>query len=171
MTEMTQYTALITDNLPAIILSMTVLIFIALIIFISINMKLSKLNRRYEKMMQGVQGDNLEQMLMGHIGEVKQAMNRVDSLAKDCERLDRVLRTCVQKVGIVRFNAFEDTGSDLSFAIALLNAENNGVVISSLFGRNDSRTYGKPVVNGQSSYFLTAEEKQALQQAKENNPK
>jgi hypothetical protein len=67
---------------------------------------------------------------------------------------------------IVRFNAFEDTGSDLSFAVALLDADYNGVVLSSIFGRNESRTYAKPVVAGQSSYFLTNEEKEALDMAR-----
>lgn len=165
---MDQLTVLVNDNLHYIILVMAVLIFLSLIIFVSINMKLAKLNKRYKKMMQGIQGENLELLLMGHIDEVRRAMTQVESLAGDFKRLDRMLRGCVQRVGIVRFNAFEDTGSDLSFAVAMLDAENNGVVISSLFGRNDSRTYAKPIVGGESSYFLTTEEKLALQRAKEN---
>jgi hypothetical protein len=171
MNYMAQFTLLVNENLQYIILVLTALILIALITFIAINFKLAKLNRRYQKMMQGVQGENLERLLLGHIEEVRQAITQVDSLGRDVKRLDGTLRGCVQRVGIIRFNAFEDTGSDLSFAVAMLNAENNGVVISSLFGRNDSRTYAKPIVGGESTYFLTTEEKQALQRAKENNPK
>ncbi|MDR3589264.1 MAG: DUF4446 family protein [Negativicutes bacterium] len=168
---MEQFTLLINENLHYIILVMAGLILLALIIFIAINFKLAKLNRRYQKMMQGVHGENLERVLVGHIEEVRQAITQVNSLSKDVRRLDGILRGCVQRVGIVRFNAFEDTGSDLSFAVAMLDAENNGIVISSLFGRNDSRTYAKPIVNGESSYFLTTEEKQALLKAKENIPR
>lgn len=171
MDYMAQFTTLVTANLQYIILAMTALIFFALIIFISINLKLARLNRRYQKMMQGMDGVNLETLLLSHIDEVKKATDQVDKLNIDCARLGEVTRSCVQRVGVVRFNAFEDTGSDLSFAIALLDASNNGVVISSIFGRSDSRTYAKPVVAGQSSYFLTTEEKQALQLAQEKDSK
>jgi hypothetical protein len=171
MNYMAQFALLVNENLHYIILVMALLILVALIIFMTINFRLAKLNRRYQQLMQGVHGENLEKVLLGHIEEVRQAITQVDSLTKDVRRLDGILRGCVQRVGIVRFNAFEDTGSDLSFAVVMLDAEYNGVVISSLFGRNDSRTYAKPIIRGESSYFLTTEEKQALQKAKENIPK
>ena len=167
MDYMTYFSKIVTDNLQYILLAMMALIFMALIIFISINMKLAKLNKRYQKMMQGTTGANLEQMLLVHLDEVRQAMNQVDRLAEDCQRLDKTSRLCVQRIGVVRFSAFEDTGSDLSFAVALLDSFNNGVVLSSIFARNDSRTYAKPVIAGQSSYFLTDEEKRALAKARE----
>ena len=71
-------------------------------------------------------------------------------------------------MGVVRFNAFSNTGSDLSFAVALLDDHDNGVVFCSLFGRSESRVYAKPISKGESSYLLTAEEKEALQKAKES---
>ena len=71
----------------------------------------------------------------------------------------------VQKVGVVRFSPFEEIGSDLSFAIALLDHHHNGVVLSSIFGRDESRCYAKPIKNGESNYVLTEEEKQALSEA------
>ncbi|SHJ79974.1 DUF4446 family protein [Propionispora hippei] len=158
-------TAWIAANLQGVLLFMTAMICLALIVFININIKLSRMNRRYRKLMQGVEGANLEKLLLTHIEEVRDAVKRVDSLSASCRNLEGITRNCVQKVGIVRFNAFEDTGSDLSFAIALLDAQNNGVVISNIFGRNESRTYAKPIVNCQSQYFLTEEEKAALEQA------
>ena len=154
-------------NLQYVLLGMTGLIFVALIIFISINVKLAKMNRRYKKMMQGMEGVNLERLLMSHIDEVHQAVKKVNQLDADCKRLDVIARHCVQKVGIVRFNAFEDMGSDLSFAIALLDAKNSGIVLSGIYARSETRTYSKPIENGASTYFLTEEEKQAIQQAME----
>jgi len=71
----------------------------------------------------------------------------------------------IQQVGIVRFNAFDNTGSDLSFAVALLDAAKNGFVLSGIYGREESRVYAKPVLQGESTYTLTKEEKQALEAA------
>ncbi|MEN6414028.1 MAG: DUF4446 family protein [Veillonellales bacterium] len=165
MNYLVQFSALVMANLQYVLLAMTAMIFLALIIFIHINIKLSRMNRRYRKMMQGMEGANLERLLTDHIEEVRQAMVKIDSAAAAYNAIVKTLQHCVQKMGIVRFNAFEDTGSDLSYAIALLDSADNGIVLSSIFGRNESRSYAKPVINGQSSYFLTEEEKQALQQA------
>ena len=166
-----QITPWLMENIQYVIMGLTTAIFLALIVFINVNMKLAKLNRRYEKMMRGADGANLEELLLKHIEEVRQVTDKVSRLDRDCQRLDNTLRTCVQKVGLVRFNAFEDTGSDLSFAMALLDAGNNGVVVSSIFGRSESRIYAKPVIAGESSYFLTDEEKEALKKAQEINSK
>lgn len=168
---MAQFTAWITANLQYVIIGLTVLIFLALIVFISVNIKLTRLNRHYEQMMRGTSGVNLEQLLNHHIEQVNLVSSKTGQLDRDVQRLEATLRTAVQKVGLVRFNAFEDTGSDLSFAVAMLNAANDGVVVSSIFGRSESRIYAKPIVAGQSSYFLTDEEKGALEKAQEKNSK
>lgn len=162
---MNQITNIVMNNLQYVLLGITILILLALIVFININLKLSKMNKRYEKMMKGMEGNNLESLLLSHIAEVHQALNEVEKLSNECLRLDKITKHTIQKVGMVRFNAFEDTGSDLSYAVALIDSNNNGVVMSSIFGRSESRVYAKPIVNGQSSYFLTDEEKQALTQA------
>jgi len=165
--DLMQVNSVIMDNLQYILLAMTLLILLALVVFISINIKLSKMNKRYRKMMQGMDGQNIESLLMMHIDDVQRAMKKVDALGLEYQRLSGIADNCVQNVGIVRFNAFEDTGSDLSFAIALLDANNNGVIISSIFGRSESRTYAKPITDGKSPYFLSEEENQALSKARE----
>ena len=73
------------------------------------------------------------------------------------------MNKCLQKVGVVRFSAFEGVGSDLSYAIALLDENNNGFVLSSIFTRDNSRTYVKPIEKLESSYALTTEERQAIE--------
>jgi hypothetical protein len=163
--DLSQYTVFITTNLPYILLGLTVLIFVALIVFISINMKMSRLNRRYQRMMAGMDGVNIERLLVHHVEEVRQAVDKVNRLEGECRRLDTITAASIQYVGVVRFNAFEDTGSDLSFALALLDGKKNGVVLSSIYGRNESRVYAKPVVKGESTYYLTDEEKGALDKA------
>ena len=81
------------------------------------------------------------------------------------DRLDEKLSKAITRVSVVRFDAFEDIGSDLSFCVAMLDAENNGIVISGIIGRDEARTYVKPIVEGESTYKLTREEEQALHDA------
>lgn len=179
--DLSQYTILITANLPYILLALTTLIFIALLVFISVNIKMNKLNKRYNQMMRGMENANIEELLLAHIEEVRKAVNKVKELDGEYQRLNGIVETAIQKVGMVRFNAFEDTGSDLSFALALLDKKKNGVVLSSIYGRNESRIYAKPIVDGQSTYHLSSEEKSApnvrspmyphyLQYAEDQNP-
>ncbi len=78
---------------------------------------------------------------------------------------------CIQKVGIVRFNAFDNVGSNLSYSIALLDNYNNGVVISSLYSRDSSSTYAKPVVDGKSSFSLSEEEIESIEKATDQHSK
>ena len=79
--------------------------------------------------------------------------------------LDNDLRKCIQKIGIVRYNAFKDTGSDLSFTLALLDENNNGVVLNGIYSREMSNIYAKPVEKGKSKYTLSDEEKEAISKA------
>ncbi|HWR39220.1 MAG TPA: DUF4446 family protein [Patescibacteria group bacterium] len=165
MISESELTALVLSYLPYIILVMTVLILLALLVFISINIKLAKMNRRYRKMMQGMDDVNLEALLLKHIEEVRTTTEKVNRLTEDTQHLSMLFRNCVQNVGVIRFNAFEDTGSDLSYAVALLDAKKNGIVFSGIYGRNESRVYAKPIQNCESTYFLTDEEKAAISKA------
>lgn len=153
--------------LPWIIGGIVVFLFVSLAVFIRLNMQMSRLNKKYERLMTGVEGGNLERILMKHLDDVRQAKDDIVELNGRYSELRQQMKGCVQRVGIVRFNAFDDTGSDLSYAIALMDEGHNGVVLSSIFGRSEARCYAKPIVKGQSTYFLTEEEKVAMQQALE----
>ena len=153
------------DNMPFIVVGMGVVLLIMLGIMINQGLKLSYMKKRYRKMMAGVDGANIERMLMGHIDEVKKVVEKSEQLDVENKRIDALLQTAVTRVGVVRFRAFEDMGSDLSYAVALLDSHNDGVVLSSIFGREDSRSYVKPITNGSSSYTMTQEEEQALHDA------
>ena len=167
MEYLTALSNLIMSNVQYVLLGMTVLILLALIIFISINMKLARMNKRYNTMMKGMDEVNVEKLLLNHIEQVKETVIKVEKLSMDCQKIKEDAKKTIQRVGIVRFNAFEDMGSDLSFAIALLDYQNDGMVMSSIYSRSESRMYAKPILAGQSSYLLTDEEKQALSQAME----
>ncbi|MGB9680719.1 MAG: DUF4446 family protein, partial [Minisyncoccia bacterium] len=82
-----------------------------------------------------------------------------------CNYLNEMGVNSIQKIGLIRFNPFADTGGNQSFALALLNNFNNGVVISSLHGREGTRIYAKPVIAGKSKYNLSTEEIKAIEKA------
>ena len=74
-------------------------------------------------------------------------------------------KNCIQKVGIYRYNAYKDTGSDLSFTVCLLDEKNNGVVFNGIYSRDMSNIYAKPIENGMSKYKVTPEEQEAINRA------
>ena len=128
--------------------------------------RLSSLRSLYEKLMQGEEsGQSMEKMLLDHIEETRRVAEENAKLREENARIDALLKTAITRMGVVRFSAFEDMGSDLSYAVALLDAHNNGVVLSSIFARDDSRCYAKPIENGRSTYTMTKEEEQALDNA------
>lgn len=127
--------------------------------------RLGRLSRSYARLMAGTSGGSLEQTLNAHLDRVAAAVARGEEASSLCIDLDRRLRSCVQHVGILRFDAFDDVGGRLSFALAMLDDEANGFVLSSLHGRGDTRLYAKPIREGQSEVLITAEEIEALRMA------
>jgi uncharacterized protein DUF4446 len=90
---------------------------------------------------------------------------RVEALNKLHHELEQLTQRSIQKVGVVRFNPFADTGGDQSFAIALLDADGNGLVVSSLHSRADTRIFAKQVQAGRSRHQLSDEEQDAIRKA------
>ncbi|MBS3908662.1 MAG: DUF4446 family protein [Actinobacteria bacterium] len=87
-------------------------------------------------------------------------------IKESLSKLEFDLRTTVRHVGVVRFDAFDDVGGKLSFAVALLNGHGDGVVLSTINGRQESRSYAKFIKNGDSSYSLSSEEREAIAEAR-----
>ena len=96
---------------------------------------------------------------------LKTLEKKLGTLSLELESVKKLQEKSVEKIGIVRFNPFHDIGGDQSFAIALLNRENTGVVITSHYGKDFSKVYAKPVKNGSSEYQLSEEEKEAMKKA------
>lgn len=142
---------------------LSILLFIAVIINIR---KINKIQKKYNSLMIKLgNGNNLEAMLNSYIEKTNEVENSNIEIRKYCERLDNDLSKCIQKIGIVRYSAYENAGSDLSFALALLDQNNNGVVINGIYWADSSNTYSKPIKNGESQYTLSTEEKRAISQA------
>lgn len=100
------------------------------------------------------------------LSEFRKMEDKLEKVMEEMKKIENSQRFSVQKIGMVRFNPFSDVGSDQSFSIALLNDDNDGVVITSLYTRQENRVYGKPIKDSQSEYTLSEEEKKAIEKAK-----
>ena len=156
-------TFLKTDNF--LIIS-AVLIVILLIGFLILIIRVSNLNKRYIDFMKKIgNGKNIEEDLENYIYRVEKVEKQNADLQLIFKDFENQLSGCIQKVGIVRYNAFKDTGSDLSFALALLDEDNTGVVMNGIYSREMSNIYAKPVENAKSAYTISEEEQMAIDRA------
>ena len=123
------------------------------------------LRRRLRRLFGEGEGVRLDELLDRQFRRLDTVAERVDALNRLHHELELLAQRSIQKVGVVRFNPFADTGGDQSFAVALLDAEGNGVVLSSLHGRADTRIFAKPVQAGRSKHALSDEEQDAIRKA------
>ncbi|MGH2634896.1 MAG: DUF4446 family protein [Actinomycetota bacterium] len=109
--------------------------------------------------------DVLRGVLEGQSRQIQRLEAAVRSLSATDRRQEVLIEGAVRHVGLVRYDAFEDVGGRLSFSCALLDAHGNGVVMTSINGRQDTRVYAKPIAEGRSQYNLSIEEEEAIRQA------
>lgn len=146
-------------------------IFISLILLISListRLKLNKLTKRYKKFFKDSDNINVEKLIEENIDLCNEILDKNKDMENRINYMERNMQQCVQKVGVVRYNAFDNVGSNLSFAIAILDGNDNGVVLNGIYTRESTSTYAKAIQNGQSKYVLSAEEIQAIDIAKKN---
>jgi hypothetical protein len=125
----------------------------------------SRLRSRLRRILSDNGSTGLDEVLAGHATRIEQLGSRVDALTALQRELETATGRSLQKVGVVRFNPFQDSGGDQSFAIALLDQRGSGVVVSSLHGRAETRIFAKQVTNGRSTHSLSDEEQQAIREA------
>ncbi len=107
----------------------------------------------------------LDEILAGQATRSDQLSSRVDATDALARELEASTRLALRRVGVVRFNPFQDSGGDQSFAIALLDQSGTGLIISSLHGRAETRIFAKQVTEGRSTHALSDEEQQAIRAA------
>ncbi len=147
-------------------LMITVLI-VFLLIFILLMVKVENLDKRYKSFISKFDDkSSIEETLKNFIEMVNNVNEENKIIKSDYVNLERKLKRCTQKIGIVRYNAFDDVGSNLSFALAMLDEEENGIVINAIYGRTSSNVYAKSIENGNSKYTLSEEEVEAISKAK-----
>lgn len=109
--------------------------------------------------------DALRGILEGHAKSLQRLEAAVRALNSTDKGQQQLIEGAVRRVGLVRYDAFEDVGGRLSFSCALLDDHGNGVVVTSINGRQDTRVYAKPITGGRSPYNLSVEEEEAIRQA------
>lgn len=156
---------IITDHIELVVWSILGVIVFMLIIMLILSVRISRLQRKITKML-GTSGDvliedaiiNVQQMLSEQKTEQIQLRQMLDQLTQQMKRMKA-------RSAVVRYNAFQETGSDLSFSIAVVDEGGNGHVLTGIRNRHETQVYAKPLVHGQSKYSLSPEEKEAINQA------
>lgn len=147
---------------------------IALIILVIIEIyNNKKLKARYEVFMGSgkkyKKDVNMEKLLIECVTKAESIDEKYGKLLEIVQDMEKNMQYCCQKVGIVRYNPFEEMGGNLCFAVAILDAENTGIVINGIHSRTGTFTYAKPVELGVSTYILSKEEQEAIDKAKSNS--
>jgi hypothetical protein len=146
-----------------VVLVVLVVVLVAAVLYLA--SRLARLRQRLEGLTRGADGRSLEAVLDAHLDKVFAVGHEVDDLAARAAILEADAQRAFRRVGLVRFNPFEDTGGNQSFALALIDANGDGFVISSLHARVGTRVYAKALSSGQSETQLSQEEEEALRLA------
>ena len=144
----------------------TIVLVIALLVYcIILHIRLGSLKKKYDFFMQGDNGASLERKLSVEVSEIRDAAKGLETMMTEQAAIRNIQSNTIQKIGFIKYNAFENIGNDLSFALTLLDGNNNGICISSIYGRNESRIFSKPIVKGKSLVSLSQEELESLNEA------
>ncbi|EJP6473978.1 DUF4446 family protein [Clostridium sp. L74] len=160
---MTNIIEFININSAFIIVALAAIMILLFIILIINMVSLKKLKQKYKKFMRGSSNKSIEELINGYLDKIDEVKEETEYVKEIYSTIDKRVKSCIQKVAIVRYRAFDDVGSDLSYSIAFLDNDNSGVILTSIFGRNESTTYAKPIDRGISRYELSDEEKQVLE--------
>jgi hypothetical protein len=133
----------------------------------STNLRLNRLLRQYRQLATGIEGQPLDELLQKILDRGAIESQTLSRLESDLSRLGAEVQTHIQNVGLVRYNAFDDTGGDQSYALALLDDNGNGAIVNGLFHRTECRVYVKPVQDWKSIYSMSDEESEAIRKARE----
>lgn len=164
---------IIFDNLGIdmgyVLIGVTGVSFLLLIVTMVLSIRLGKINKKYKKFMQGANGQNLESQFLKRFSEIDELKYESKKIKEKIKVITENLSITYQKIGIVKYDAFKEMGGKLSFALALLNDNNDGFIINSMHSsREGCYTYVKEIIKGESFVVLAEEEKKALEEAKKS---
>ncbi len=156
---------LIDTQMHVIVLVLSLVLLLGIVVFIIASARTRRLEKRYRALLGGADGKDVERLLLDCLTQTNSLAAQLEKTQRDLADLQRDCTGHVQRVGILRYNAFEDVGGEQSFSVALLDACANGVVISGLCGREETRVYAKPVRAGHSVHNMSDEEITAIARA------
>lgn len=144
---------------------LAVLLVFLILQFFWLRAKVNRLYRKYKYFMMGEDGGSIEMKLSTEVRELRDMVESSQGMLHQQELLATMQLKSFQKIGLVRYDAFDETGDKLSFSLTLLDGKNNGVVLSSLAGHDASRIYAKAVTGGECREALSSEEAESISMA------
>lgn len=148
-----------TDLIVIILIVLVLIQFILIFVLLS---KCSKLNKRLSRFTTGNDGANLEQVIIKRFNEIRQVVKNEKKQNNDIKEINNKFLTTFCKIGLVKYDAFKEMSGKLSFSLALLTENHDGIIITSMHSREGCYTYCKEVTNEESYYILSEEERLAL---------
>lgn len=149
-------------DLKVLFIFMAAVMVVFLIIVLILWRKLNKLRKTYLTMLNGDTGTNVEGALLELQAKTADLQGQTEKSQQEISGIVRQMKKMKSNIGVHRYNAFAQNGSDLSFSVAILDEELDGVVLTGIHNREETYVYAKPVTQGQSQYVLSPEEKEAI---------
>ena len=169
MSYLTDIVNVLENNMEFVLIGVAVaaLILLVLLIITIVNLvQIKKLKKKYEKFMNGSDAQTLEDTIANHLNEIDGLISSNSSNEKNIEKLTNQIQFAIQKVGLVKYDAFQEMGGKLSFSLCLLNEKEDGFIINAMNSREGCYTYIKEIIAGNCVIILSDEEKEALDMAK-----
>lgn len=138
---------------------------ILLVSLVSCNMRLSRLERKYRLFMRGTDGQSLEKVFVRKFAQIDRLYEAKEDHEHDINFLKKNFGLIFSKYGVEKYDAFDDVGGKLSFALALLDKDNSGLIMNAVHSRDNCFLYLKEIVKGESYVMLSQEEVEALRKA------
>lgn len=152
-------------DLGILVLMLMALVLVMIVIILNMSLGLHRLNRKYSMFMKGADGQSLERVFAQKLKEVDRLSSMNDDNYMQIQNLQKKIGKTLTKYGIVKYDAFDDVGGKLSFALAMLDTNNTGFILNAIHSRDNCFFYIKEIVNGESYILLSSEEMDALRQA------
>lgn len=148
-----------------IVIILAILVVILLVVNVSTRLRLNRLERRYRLFMKGSDGQSLEKNFARKFAQIDKLFEVKDIHDRDIALLKNNYQHLFSKYGIEKYDAFDDVGGKLSFALALLDRDNTGLILNAIHSRDNCFLYLKEIVKGESYVMLSQEEVEALRKA------
>lgn len=158
------------DNAGVLIAFLFVVAALLVVAVFMLFRQLSLLRKNIAILKRGAEGETLLDKVASHTMEIQDLYRSLDEQAAQKDYLAEVLAGTVQRVAVVRYDAFDDMGGKMSFSLAMLDENGDGVVVTSIFGRDENRMYAKAVRAGSSTHILSREEAEAVNKAMSVKP-
>ena len=150
-------------EIVVIVLLVLIVVLAALLIFTI--RKLNYVSRKYYVLMSGKKGKDLEKIIFTRFKEMDKVKKNARRVTAEHQKFKGHLDSCYNKIGLIKYDAFENLSGKLSFSLALLNKDNSGIVLNTLHSRDGCYTYAKEIIKGESYITLSEEEKEAIKKA------